>query len=56
MKVIGIMLIVLGIVGIILGSMMFGDIGIAALIGAIVGVLAGIGFIKADSAIKRISK
>ena len=34
-KVVGVMLLLLGILGIILGLMMFGDIGIACLIGAL---------------------
>ncbi len=46
MKVIGILLLIVGIIGIILGSMMFGDIGIAAFIGAAGSVLSGIGFLQ----------
>ncbi|MBO9599487.1 MAG: hypothetical protein J7559_16895 [Cohnella sp.] len=45
MKIIGILLIVVGVIGIIMGVNMFGDIGIAAMIGAITGVLSGIGFL-----------
>lgn len=48
MKNFGIILIVLGIVGIFLGSMMFGDIGIAALAGSIPALVTGIGFLKLD--------
>ena len=33
MKLIGILLILLGIVGIVFGTMMFGDIGIACIVG-----------------------
>ncbi len=44
MKVIGILLIVLGVIGIGLGMMMFGDIGIACLVGALAALLSGIGF------------
>ncbi len=44
MKVIGILLIILGVIGIILGMMMFGDIGIACLVGALAALLSGIGF------------
>ena len=46
-KVIGILLIVLGIVGILMGCVMFGDIGIACLVGAFAALLSGIGFLKA---------
>ena len=44
MKVIGILLIVLGVIGILMGLMMFGDIGIACIIGALAALLSGIGF------------
>ena len=37
-------LMILGGVGILLGTMMFGDIGIAAMTGGAVGVLSGYGF------------
>lgn len=46
MKGIGISLIIVGTLGIIAGLAMFGDIGVAAMIGAIAGVLSGIGFSK----------
>ena len=45
MKVISILLIVTGGIGVILGGMMFGDIGIAAFIGAITAILSGVGFL-----------
>ncbi|WP_167859166.1 hypothetical protein [Paenibacillus cymbidii] len=45
MKIIGILLVVVGVIGIILGGMMVGDIGIAAMIGAITAVLSGVGFL-----------
>lgn len=48
MKLIGILLIILGILGLLLGIMMFGDIGIAAIIGALSALLSGIGFLKAN--------
>ncbi len=44
MKVIGILLIVLGVIGILMGLMMFGDIGIACIVGALAALLSGIGF------------
>lgn len=44
MKVIGILLIIVGVLGILMGMMMFGDIGIACLVGAVTALLSGIGF------------
>lgn len=52
MKMIGILLILLGIVGIIMGAMMFGDIGIACIVGALSGLLSGFGFLSADKRMK----
>lgn len=46
MKVIGILLIALGVIGILMGLMMFGDIGIACFVGALAALLSGIGFVK----------
>ncbi len=51
MKVIGILEIILGIIGILMGFMMFGDIGIACIVGALAAFLSGIGFLIA---VKRI--
>lgn len=45
MKIIGIIEIVLGVLGILMGLMMFGDIGIACIVGALAALLSGIGFI-----------
>ena len=45
MKVLGIILIVVGGIGIILAGVMFGDIGVAAGIGAVTAILSGIGFL-----------
>jgi len=53
MKIIGILLLIVGVAGILLGSMMFGDIGIAAMIGAASAILSGIGFIQCNKAIKQ---
>jgi energy-converting hydrogenase Eha subunit C len=53
MKVISILLIVTGVIGVILGSMMFGDIGIAAFIGAITAILSGIGFLIVNKKAKQ---
>jgi hypothetical protein len=48
MKVIGILLLILGAIGIIMGVMMYGDIGIACIVGALSAILSGIGFITAS--------
>ena len=45
MKAIGIILIVLGALGIVMGLMMFGDIGLACIVGALAALLSGIGFL-----------
>ena len=47
MKVIGILEIILGIIGILMGFMMFGDIGIACIVGALAALLSVIGFLIA---------
>lgn len=46
MKIIAILLLLLGAIGLLLSTMMFGDIGIAAGIGAMASLLSGIGFWK----------
>lgn len=48
MKVTGIILIIVGIAGIIVSCVVRGNIGIAAIIGALAGLISGIGFILAD--------
>jgi hypothetical protein len=48
MKVFGIVLIVIGAIGFVLGGAMFGDIGIAAWIGAVTAIVSGLGFLKAN--------
>lgn len=55
MKVIGILLIILGAVGLILGMMMFGDIGIACIVGSLAALLSGIGFIIVAGKLKNIN-
>jgi hypothetical protein len=45
MKVLGTILIVVGGIGIVLAGAMFGDIGLAAGIGAITAILSGVGFL-----------
>ena len=52
MKIIGILLIILGAIGIFMGAMMFGDIGIACSVGAAAALLSGIGFIIANKELK----
>jgi mannitol-specific phosphotransferase system IIBC component len=46
MKTIGILLLVVGAIGLVLSTMMFGDIGIAVAMGAITAILTSIGFLK----------
>lgn len=45
MKVIGILLIILGVIGIVCGFFAIGDIGIACGIGGLSALLSGIGFL-----------
>lgn len=45
MKAIGIILIILGVLGIVMGLMTFGDIGLACIIGSLSALLSGIGFL-----------
>ena len=52
MKVIGILLIVLGAIGLLMGLMMFGDIGIACIVGALSALLSGIGFLIVSKHLK----
>ncbi len=54
MKVIAILLIILGVLGLVLGGMMFGDIGIACMVGAGAALLSGIGFLSADKRLKKV--
>ncbi|MBU6081940.1 hypothetical protein [Allobacillus halotolerans] len=55
MKAVGITLIIIGVVGILLGSMMYGDIGIAAIIGASGALVSGIGFLQVNKALQQLS-
>jgi len=48
MKIIGILLFIVGGIGLILSTMMFGDIGVAAAIGSISAILTGVGFLKLE--------
>mgnify|MGYP006272624685 CR=1 FL=1 len=51
MKLIGFLLVIVGAGGILLGTMMFGDIGIAAIVGGLSGLLSGIGFLSVNKKI-----
>lgn len=44
MKIIVVLLFILGAGGLAMGGMMFGDIGIAAMIGGLSAILSGFGF------------
>ena len=48
MKIIGVLLMIVGVLGILMGMMMFGDIGIACLVGAVTALLSGFGFLQVD--------
>ena len=45
-KTTGILLLIVGVVGILMGAMMFGDIGIACMVGAVSALLSGLGFLS----------
>ncbi|MDQ0158353.1 hypothetical protein [Alkalibacillus salilacus] len=53
MKIIGFTLIVVGVIGILLSMMMFGDIGIAAFIGSLSALLSGIGFVQVNKSLSK---
>ena len=53
MKIIGVLLIVLGVIGILMGMAMFGDIGIACIVGSLAALLSGIGFMIADGKLNK---
>lgn len=44
MRIISIMLMAIGLVGLFLSTVMFGDIALAAAIGSITAILSGVGF------------
>ncbi len=56
MFAIGIILIIWGVIGIAMGMMMFGDIGVACIVGAVTAILCGIGFIIANKKVKKIKE
>lgn len=43
-KIVGILLIIVGVIGIAMGTIMYGDIGIACMVGAVSALLSGVGF------------
>ena len=53
MVFIGILLLLVGISGFAMGAMMFGDIGIACMIGAAAAFLSGIGFLITAKKLKK---
>jgi len=55
MIVIAILLLLAGVIGLVMSTMMFGDIGVAAAIAAITALLSGIGFLLARRSIKSFS-
>lgn len=54
MKFIGILLIIVGLAGFGLGSVMFGDIGLSAMVAGFVGMLAGIAVYRIPGTIKKV--
>ena len=42
-------LIILGVIGIAIGLMMFGDIGVACIVGALAALLSGFGFLSVNN-------
>lgn len=52
MKILGSLLILVGLLGIAAGAFMFGDIGVAAMIAGVVGLLSGIGFWRVPKPVK----
>ncbi|AIC95966.1 hypothetical protein [Shouchella lehensis] len=52
MKLIAILLLILGLLGLLLSTAMFGDIGIAAAIGSITAILSGIGFLNINKKLR----
>ena len=53
MRIVGFLQMVLGVIGLFMGMVMFGDIGIACMVGALSAILSGIGFLAAAKAMDR---
>ena len=56
MMILGILLIIWGVIGIAMGMMMFGDIGVACIVGAVTAILCGIGFILTNNKLKKLKE
>jgi energy-converting hydrogenase Eha subunit C len=56
MKIIAIILIVFGTLGLLMSLMMYGDIGIAAAFGAITAILSGIGFLQVNKKLSKVGE
>ncbi|MFE4896609.1 hypothetical protein [Peribacillus butanolivorans] len=54
MKIIAIVLIIVGVIGLLLSMMMFGDIGVAAAIASLTALLSGFGFLSANKKLNKI--
>lgn len=54
MRGIGITLIIVGVIGCLMGMMMFGDIGIACMVGSVGCILSGRGFLSAYRQIQKL--
>jgi uncharacterized membrane protein len=55
MKVLAIIIIVVGVIGIIMAGAMFGDIGLAAGVGAVTAILSGVGFLLIERKLKKLA-
>lgn len=55
MRVVAIVLISVGTIGILLSTMMFGDIGIAASIGSLASILSGVGFMQVNKKLSELN-
>ncbi len=54
MKIIAISLLIVGVLGLLISTAMFGDIGIAAAIGSITAILSGLGFLNINKKLKNL--
>lgn len=52
MKIAAVLLIIIGIAGLLISTLMFGDIGVAAAIASVVGLVSGFGFLSAAKSLK----